>query len=108
MRWSVLALVFLVSAAGAGEPPVSIERIRADVKYLASDRLEGRGIGTRAEQEATDFIAAEFAKAGLAPAGERGTFFQAVPLVGVSTGAPATLAVIKGDETLELKLGQDF
>src|SRR3954465_2350118 len=98
MRWSVLALVFLVSTAGAGEPTISVERIRADVKYLASDRLEGRGIGTRAEQEATDFLAAAIAKAGLQPAGERDTFFQAVPLVGVSTGAAATLAAVKGGE----------
>jgi hypothetical protein len=59
---------------GADAPAISIERLRADVKHLASDRLEGRGIGTLAEERTIDYIAAEFAKAGLKPAGERGGY----------------------------------
>src|SRR5438093_5888182 len=70
-------------------PVFSAERIRADVKHLADDRFEGRGIGTLGEERAIEFIAAEFAKAGLKPAGQRGTFFQTVPLVDVTTGPKA-------------------
>ncbi len=87
---------------------ISIERIRSDVKYLASDQLEGRGIGSRGEELAVDFIAGQFEKAGLKPAGERGTFFQAVPLVMVTTGPKATLGFTKGDQKIAFKLEDEF
>ena len=89
-------------------PPVSIDRIRADVKYLASDQLEGRGVGTRGEELATDYIASQFQKAGLKPAGDRGTYFQKVPLVLVKTGSEATLDMIKGEVTTSFKLDEEF
>src|SRR4051812_2738390 len=72
-------------------PPISIDRMRADVKYLASDLLQGRGVGTRGEELATDFIADQFQKAGLKPAGENGTWFQKVPLVMVKSGPDLSL-----------------
>jgi aminopeptidase YwaD len=45
------------------------ERIRADVTYLASDRLEGRRTGTDGANAAAEYIAAEFRKLGLKPGG---------------------------------------
>ena len=92
----------------ANEPAFSAERIRADVKHLSSDRFEGRGIGTLGEQRAVDFIADEFKKAGLEPAGERGTFFQTVPLIGLTTGPKTTLAAAKGDQEIVFKLEAEF
>lgn len=89
-------------------PPISIDRIRADVKYLASDPLQGRGVGTRGEELATDYIASQFEKAGLKPGGERGTFFQSVPLVLVKTGKDATLASVKGNEATPFKIEDEF
>jgi Zn-dependent M28 family amino/carboxypeptidase len=120
--WHRFSLAGLVSALACwlpgqivrADPPkandfvISVDRLRADVKYLASDRLEGRGIATRGEEQATDFIAAEFAKAGLKPAGERGNFFQRVPLVGVTTGAQATLSATKGNDRIEFRLEDEF
>ncbi len=91
-----------------GQPSVSIDRIRNDIKYLSSDQLQGRGIGTRGEELTTEFIAREFAKAGLKPAGDKGTWYQAVPLVMVTTGPDATLAAVKGDKNLSFKLGDEF
>src|SRR5437870_6572383 len=91
-----------------GQPAISIERIRADIKYLASAELQGRGVGTRGEELAIDYIAKQFEKAGLKPAGEKGTFFQAVPLVMVTTGPKATLAFVKGDQTTAFKLEDEF
>ncbi len=93
----------------AGEPPTfSIERIRADVKYLASDQLQGRGVGTRGEELAIDYIATAFEKAGLKPAGERSSFYQPVPLMQVQTGPKATLAIVKGDALTPFKLEDEF
>lgn len=64
MTYRSLPLLFApllaVLPARAADPPpaVSAGRIKADVAFLASDRLEGRGPGTRGEELTTDFIAA--------------------------------------------------
>src|SRR5882762_4583172 len=46
------------------------EKIRAHVKYLASDLLEGRGTGQHGGDIAAEYIAAAFAEYGLKPAGD--------------------------------------
>jgi len=70
-------------AAQAGAE-LSPQRYLADVTYLASDALKGRGNGTPELEQAGDYIANEFRKAGLKPAGEDGTYFQKFE---VTTGA---------------------
>jgi Zn-dependent M28 family amino/carboxypeptidase len=103
------AILLPALAALPAEPPaISAERIKADVAYLASDRLEGRGPGTRGEELATDFIAGEFKKAGLKPAGSRGTYLQPVPLLRVATSPKSTLRATKGDEGIDFAPGDDF
>jgi hypothetical protein len=89
-------------------PTFSIERIRADVKYLSSDELQGRGIGSRGEDLAIDHIAKQLEKAGLKPAGDRDGYYQTVPLVLVNTGPKATLAMVKGGETTPFKIEDEF
>lgn len=89
-------------------PVISIDRMRADVKYLASDLLQGRGVGSRGEELTTDYIAGQFQKAGLKPAGENGTYFQKVPLVIVKSGPDMTMQMVKGGETTMLKLDDEF
>lgn len=59
--------------------------IRAHTKYLSSDLLEGRGPGTRGDSLATSYIAAQFESYGLEPAGDDGTYFQKIPLLGITT-----------------------
>src|SRR5262245_17349260 len=104
----VLCIVALPSGAADPPPAISAERIKADVVYLASDRLEGRGPGTRGEDLTIDYIAGEFKKAGLKPAGERDTYFQSVPLVRVFTNPKSTLQVTKGKDTLDFVASEDF
>jgi len=55
----------------------------ATVRYLADDALEGRLAGSQGAHCAGDFIAARFARLGLAPAGEDGTYFQSVSLASI-------------------------
>jgi len=73
------------TAVEAPLPMVDKEKIRAHVKYLSSDELEGRGTGQRGGDLAADYIGKQFASYGLKPAGDKGTFFQEVPMVGVKT-----------------------
>jgi len=82
----VFALLAASCLCGGQIQEISGERIRAHVKFLASDLLEGRGVSARGGQLATEYIATQFALTGAKPAGEDGTYFQKVPLVGVETG----------------------
>jgi Zn-dependent M28 family amino/carboxypeptidase len=85
------------------------ERIRAHVKFLASDLLEGRGTGQRGGDIAAEYIAAQFASYGLKPAGDTGTYFQDVPMVGVKTlGETSFNFVATTLETMSLKNLEDF
>ncbi|HME12932.1 MAG TPA: TonB family protein [Candidatus Acidoferrum sp.] len=117
----VSALLFvlacaLLAARGAAQqsghaarvPPANAEKIRAHVKYLSSDALEGRGMGQPGGELAADYIAKQFASYGLQPAGEDG-FFQKVSMVAVKT-LPETsfqFASPQG-EPLTLKFLDDF
>jgi Zn-dependent M28 family amino/carboxypeptidase len=102
-------LVLTLAAACVGQTiDVAGERIRAEVKFLASDLLEGRGVGTRGGQLATEFIATEFALAGAKPAGDGGTYFQKVPLEGVETQPDSELVATGAGGSVALKYLDDF
>jgi Zn-dependent M28 family amino/carboxypeptidase len=103
-----LGVAVLATAARAADPPLSADRIKADVAVLASDRFEGRAPGTRGESLTTDFLEAEFKKAGLKPLGAGGTYLQPVPLVRIATDPKATVRVSKGDTAVEFAAGDDF
>ncbi|MBX3399888.1 MAG: M20/M25/M40 family metallo-hydrolase [Gemmataceae bacterium] len=104
-----LALAGTASVVSAADPDAdAAARIKADVAVLASDRFEGRGPGTRGEELTTDFLSAGFAKAGLVPAGARGTFLQPVPLFKITTDSKATLAAAKGDQRLNFVIEEEF
>jgi Zn-dependent M28 family amino/carboxypeptidase len=73
--------------AGARTAAASIdpEKIRAHVRFLSLDLLEGRGPGVRGGELAAEYIATQFALDGVEPAGDNGTYFQHVPLYAVHT-----------------------
>ena len=96
-------------AAEAPLPMVDKEKIRAHVKYLSSDELEGRGTGQRGGDMAADYIGRQFASYGLKPAGDKGTFFQEVPMVGVKTLAGTTFEFVEASgKSFEAKNLIDF
>jgi hypothetical protein len=68
--------------------PPAARRVLADVRYLADDAREGRGVGTRGLDDAARYIADAFKHAGVAPAGPDQSYFQ--PFT-VPADAPAVL-----------------
>jgi Zn-dependent M28 family amino/carboxypeptidase len=78
--------VLLLAACAEAPDPAGIDgaaaarRIEADVRFLADDLLEGRETGTRGYDLAARYVGSEFAKLGLAPAGDAG-YLQRVPLL---------------------------
>jgi Zn-dependent M28 family amino/carboxypeptidase len=75
----------LPEAARTAAASIDPEKIRAHVRFLSLDLLEGRGPGKRGAELAAEYIATQFALAGVEPAGDNGTYFQRVPLVAVHT-----------------------
>ncbi len=98
------ASAHLPGPAIAALEKVDPERIRAHVRYLSLDLLEGRGTGQRGGDIAAEYIGTQFWMYGLKPAGDNGTFFQKVPMVGITPGPETTfeLRPAKG-EALQLK-----
>jgi Zn-dependent M28 family amino/carboxypeptidase len=74
-------------------------RIREHVRFLSHDLLEGRGTGQRGGDIAGEYIATQFALAGLKPAGENGGYMQKVPMVGITTLPETTFTLVptRGD-----------
>ncbi|SER45081.1 M28 family metallopeptidase [Sphingobium sp. YR768] len=99
---SFLAVAGLLStsamAIAAGSAPTfDVARISNDIKTLSSDEFEGRGPATRAETKTIDYVAGQMKAAGLKPAGQKGTWFQDVPLrMSNISGAPTLSMTIGG------------
>jgi Zn-dependent M28 family amino/carboxypeptidase len=123
LAWAMAAGLMSVAWA-AGDPAIQLgfsaevaaamhgidaERIRAHVRFLADDLLEGRGTGARGGDIAARYIATQFALDGLQPAGDDGTFLQKVKFTGVQTlpGTTASLQPAHGTP-VDLKLGEDY
>jgi len=84
----------LPGTAIAALQKIDPERIRAHVRFLAHDLLEGRGTGQRGGDIAAEYIATQFALYGLKPAGDNGTYMQKVPLVGVTPEPETTFSLV--------------
>jgi len=96
-------------AADEAATTIRPEAIRADMRFLADDLLEGRATGTRGHEIAAKFMAAEFEAMGLEPAGDNGTYFQSVPLLSMRPDeARTTLSIVQGGKERALTFGQDF
>jgi Zn-dependent M28 family amino/carboxypeptidase len=80
---------------------IRADAIRAHTKFLSSDLLEGRGPGTRGDALTTSYIAAQFEALDLEPAGDAGTYFQKVSLLGLTTRSEeSTFSFLKDGASL--------
>ena len=82
------------------------EAIRADMRFLSDDALEGRGTGTRGYDIAAKFMATQFESLGLQPAGDNRSYFQSVPLRLANPDETKTTLVLERsgkDETLTFR-----
>jgi hypothetical protein len=106
--WGPVAAVSLKLIANES---TALERITHDVRYLASDELEGRGPGTQGLQKAAEYIREEFQRVGLKSGTPDGSYFQPFEVsLGESPVPDQTHLVFHGPEgqTLALELGSQF
>lgn len=107
----LLTLCLWLNGPAQGESlSESAKRMQADVKILASDEFEGRGVGTDGLEKAAQYLAEEFAKAGLKLDLAGGDPFQEFEITdGAELGSPNTLTLHGPDgATIPLELGRDF
>lgn len=94
----------------AAEASIDPEKIRAHVKFLSDDLMEGRGPGLRGSELAAKYIATQFALYGLKPGGDDGTYLQQINFVGMDAiPAKTSFALVpqKG-KALDLKYADDY
>lgn len=114
LRWSLLALPLACCSAGLSaaetlEPSVPTAKadpafevdLRKSIEYLASDELEGRGVGTKGLDKAADYIAEVFKGLGLEPAPGLEGYFQPFNITAATAPDPAT-ALMVGDKVFAL------
>ncbi len=100
----VLASATLLLAADVAQEGV---RWWSHIQVLADDNMEGRNTGSAGHRRAAEFVASEFERAGLKPAGTSG-YFQAVKLDVRSIDEPAShLELVRDGKSTPLTLGDD-
>jgi hypothetical protein len=84
----------------------SVDVLKSHARFLASEKLTGRGIDTPGIRLARDYIAGEFARLGLQPGGDNGSYLQSFKVpTGVSVKQPTSLTL--GDKPA-LTLNKDW
>ncbi|MCU1232263.1 MAG: peptidase [Candidatus Solibacter sp.] len=99
----ILGVLLLASVLGAqqtksriaeGFDSIQAARLKADLTFLSSDALEGRRSLERGSEVAIQWIASQFAKAGLKPmVGD--SYLQPVPLIEYTVDRAATALVVR-------------
>lgn len=88
---------------------VNVENIKGHMNFLAHDLLEGRDTGSRGHEVASLYIATEFQKYGLKPAGENNTFMQRVGFrQGKLKQDSPSLTLSKGGQNIALSFLDDY
>ncbi|HZE72326.1 MAG TPA: M28 family peptidase [Pyrinomonadaceae bacterium] len=106
----LMAILALTSASWQRSASVLIDEnvLRAHIKFLADDLLEGRGTGAAGGQLAAKYIAAQLEALGLKGAGANGSFFQQVSLVGVKADPKTTLVITSQNGKETFRFADDF
>ncbi|MBW3570094.1 MAG: M20/M25/M40 family metallo-hydrolase [Gemmatimonadetes bacterium] len=102
--YSAPAVLPLRFTAQPTVPQITPRDLMSRLYTIADDSMMGRQAGHRGNYMATEYIAAEFRRMGLEPAGENGTFFQTIPLT-ITRLAPGAALSVDG---AALRLGNDW
>ena len=111
--WLLVAALFLAQLTGPSpakeaEPQFTSAEFLEPIKFLASDKLKGRGDGTKELDEAAQYIAKRFKRFGLKPAGDSGTYLQRFKItVGAQMG-PNNSVTYQSGATRTTLTAQDF
>jgi hypothetical protein len=93
--------------------PILERNIRAELSFLASDAMQGRGSGTGYERIAAEYIGSQFRQFGLEAGGDADAagnkgFVQRVALETSKFSEPPAFTVTSGSKTHTWQYGRDF
>jgi hypothetical protein len=96
-------------AADEAMSTITADAIRADMRFLADDALEGRGTATRGHELAAKYMATRLEGMGLLPAGDNNTYFQSVPVRSLRTDVnKSSFTITRNGTPLALTAHVDF
>jgi hypothetical protein len=75
--------------------PVTADELMGHVAFLAHDRMKGRAAGTPEDGLAAAYVAAEFAKLGLVPAGTEGSYEQPFEGMAIEQVAEGQMRIVR-------------
>ncbi len=105
---TLLACLALLAPAAA-QPDMSAANIKADMAFLASDKLKGREAGSPEYDLAAKYVADQMKQIGLVPGGDKGSYFQHVPLVAWRPRDEGKVALTGADgRAIPLVFGKDY
>jgi Zn-dependent M28 family amino/carboxypeptidase len=116
MKTTLLILAFSTMSIFAAEPEeklkpgldaITPDGMLAHIKILSSDEFEGRAPGSKGEELSIKYISDQFKTIGLKPGNPDGSYFQEVPLAGI-TSEPHMSFVVAEKPATELKFPDDF
>ena len=99
--------VALAAPAAKSDAAPSIDTMKRLVKELSSDAYEGRAPGTVGEEKTLALLTAEFEKLGLKP-GNKGSWFQDVPLVEITAKNVSALSFTGGKAPVTAAYGPEM
>jgi hypothetical protein len=100
----ILALLATKTLGAQTTPDITTADLEHRLKIIADDSMMGRESGSKGDFMAANYIASEFQRLGLTPAGEHGTYFQTVPFWKAAID-PASQLTVQGTT---LHVGPDF
>ena len=95
-----------MAAARGGASSITPDELKEWLSYVASDQLEGRRIFTEGLGLAGSYVAEHLKEWGVKPAGENGTYFQSVKVVGVRSVSKASVTVEVNGQARTFKDGE--
>jgi Zn-dependent M28 family amino/carboxypeptidase len=105
--WILASAVALPAAFSARDKSaarhINANTIAAHVRFLADDLLEGRAPSSRGSELAMRYIAAQFERLGLVPAGDDGSWLQRFDIVGMKSEVTTPITVAAGGKSLVVK-----
>lgn len=108
----IVCSLVLVAAAGTApiaaqvrtNPAITAADLRSRLYRIADDSMMGRETGSKGAFQTAEYVAAEFKRLGLQPAGEGGGWFQPVPFW-IPVPAASRISIVGGPD---LVLGVDY
>jgi len=103
----VLALAAALPAGWTARERAAASRVNAStlaahIRFLSDDLLEGRAPASRGSELGMRYIASQYERLGLEPAGDNGGWFQHFDIVGLTSAVTTPITATASGKTLKL------